>query len=361
MLGVSANRGDAGESLAYTVPDGVSSGPTTIVVSGYNGSSDATNPYALLVSVDPPANPPSCAAPSFPSQGQGTAGDSVAAGSLAGKETVILTDKKRLGDLYGAAAATNVMTKLQTLAARGDVNGVVVSVEADAAVQTAYNAWDASSCSPAMANRVVTAINAYLDGIRGTNNTTLKYLVIAGGDQVVPMGRVPDRIDLDNESSFAPEQVLNGKDNALSGSLRGGFLLSDDPYGDLNPAPWLDSTLYVPDVAIGRLVETPADITKAVDQFVASGGVRAPTAAYTAGYDFNADGAQLVADRLAQRVAATAAATTINGTWSKTDAINGMASAAHGYISVNAHYDAYRALPGRRVQRRHAEPAADPE
>ena len=70
-------------------------------------------------------------------------------------------------------------------------------------------------------------------------------------------------------------------------------MLSDDPYGDFNPIPWLDSQAFVPDVAIGRLVETPADISKAVDQFVASNGVRAPTTAYTAGYDFNADGAQL--------------------------------------------------------------------
>ena len=124
VLGVSANRGAAQESLAYTVPDGVQSGPTTIVVSGYNDSHDPANPYALLVSVTPPAAPLSCAAPSFPSQGQGAPGATVT--SLpAGTQTVILTDKKRLGDLYGATAATNVMTKLQTLAARSDVQGVV--------------------------------------------------------------------------------------------------------------------------------------------------------------------------------------------------------------------------------------------
>ena len=357
VLGVSANRGAAQESLAYTVPDGVQSGPTTIVVSGYNGSHDTANPYALLVSVTPPAAPLSCAAPSFPSQGQGTAGATVT--SLpAGTQTVILTDKKRLGDLYGATAATNVMTKLQTLAARSDVQGVVIPVEANTAVQNAYNAWDASSCSPAAANRVVTAINAYLDGIRG-GNTTLKYLVIAGGDQVVPMGRVPDRVDLDNESSFAPEQVYSGKDNALSGSLRGGYLLSDDPYGDLNPAPWLDSSLYVPDIAIGRLVETPADISKAVDQFVASNGVRTPTAAYTAGYDFNSDGAQLVADRLAQRVAVNRGSDV-----DQRDLVQDRRGQRHGLGRARLHLGqrALRRLPdaaGRRVQRRHAEPAPD--
>ncbi len=343
VLGVSANRGAADESLTYTVPDGASSGPTKIVVSGYNGSSDTGTPYALLVSVDPPAGAPSCAAPSFPSAGQGTSAGPVLTSIPSNTETLIVTNKKRLGDIYGATAADAVMAKLQTLALRSDVKGVVVSVDASSAVQGAYTAWDASSCSPANANAVVKAINGYLDSIRGT--AQLKHLVIAGGDQVVPMGRVIDRVDLENESTFAPEQVYNGKDNALSGSLRGGYLLSDDPYGDLNPVPWLDSALYVPDIAIGRLVETPADITKAVDQFVASNGIRSPVAAYTAGYDFNADGAQLVADRLAKLVAATSSATTINGTWSRTDAVNGMASAAHGYISVNAHYDAYRALP----------------
>ena len=346
VLGVSANRGDAEESLAYTVPDGASSGPTTIVVSGYNGSSDTSQPYALLVSVDPPATPLACAAPAFPFASQNTTPGTAVSSLPAGTETVILTDKKRLGDLYGSTAATNVMAKLQTLAARTDVKGVVVSVEANAAVQQAYNAWDApsSSCSPGKANAVVKAINAYLDTIRGTS-TSLKHLVIAGGDQVVPMGRIIDRVDLENESTFAPEQVYGGNDNALSGSLRGGYLLSDDPYGDLNPVPWLDSALYVPDIAIGRLVETPADITKAVDQFVASNGVRTPVAAYTAGYDFNSDGAQLVADRLAKLVAANTSRTSISGSWSKTDAVGGMAAAAHGYISVNAHYDAYRALP----------------
>jgi uncharacterized delta-60 repeat protein len=343
VLGVSANRGDAGESLAYTVPDGASNGPTTIVVSGYNGSNDSSQPYSLLVSVDPPAAPLSCAAPSFPSQGQGTPGSALTS-IPAGTETLILTDQKRLGDIYGATAATNVMTKLQTLAARSDVHGVVIPVEAGPNVQAAYNAWDASSCSPGKANEVVKAINGYLDTLRN-GSTSLKYIVIAGGDQVVPMGRAIDRMDLENESSFAPEQVYSGQDNALSGSLRGGYLLSDDPYGDLNPVPWLDSALYVPDIALGRLVETPADITKAVDQFVASNGVRSPVAAYTAGYDFNSDGAQLVADRLARLVAANAAATNISGTWSKTDAISGMGAAAHGYVSVNAHYDAYRALP----------------
>ncbi len=345
VLGISANRGDAGESLAYTVPDGRAAGETTIVVSGYNGSTDRTTPYSLLVSVTPPAGAPSCATPAFPFAGQGVRGALRAPSSLpAGTETVILTNQKRLGDLYGSAAATNVLTKLGTLAGRPDVKGVVLPVEGDDAVQAAYTAWDDDSCSPAKANAVVAAVNAYVDRVRDTT-PTLKFVVVAGNDLVVPMGRVSDRMDLENEAGFAADQVYAGKENPLSAALRGSYLLTDDVYGDLNPIPWLDSFVYVPDLAVGRLVETPADIVKAVDQYVSSNGRRSPTTAYTAGYDFNSDGAQAVADTLRFRVPNGAAFTTINETWNRTDAIAGFAAAAHGYASVNAHYDAYRALP----------------
>ena len=342
LLGVSANRGDGGESVTYRVPDGTSGGAVRIVASGYNGSADATSPYTLLVSVTPPDKAPTCVSQIVPVNGLGVPG--TAPSSLSGRQTLILTNQKRLGDLYGATAAANVMTKLAAFAARPDVNGVVLPVETVGAIQQAYNAWDASPCSVAAANGVVRAINSYVDA--ATNNLQgLKYLVIAGSDIVLPMARVRDRVDLDNEASYANDQVYNSNDNPLSAALRAGYLLTDDAYGDANPIPWLDAQAFVPDVAIGRLLETPADITKAVDQYVASGGVRSPTTAYTAGYDFNADGAQRVADLLAAKVGATSARTTINATWTKADAIAGIIQAAHGFVSVNAHYDAFRALP----------------
>ena len=53
----------------------------------------------------------------------------------------------------------------------------------------------------------------------------------------------------------------------LSAAAAASDLLTDDPYGDVNPMPWLDRYLYVPDVAVGRLVETPAQIVAALDQY----------------------------------------------------------------------------------------------
>ncbi len=344
VLGVSANRGDANESVSYRVPEGGTSAPTQVVVSGYNGSFDTTTAYTLLVAVTPPETPPACATQAFPFAGQGTTGAAVTAPLPSSTQTIVLTSQKRLGDLFGATAASSVTGRLATLVARGDVSGTVVPVEGDAAVRAAYAAWDASPCSASKANDVVAAINAYVDRLR-SGLPGLRNIVIAGGDIVVPMARVQDRMALDNEASYAGDQVYSGNDNAVSGSLRAGYLLSDDPYGDVNPIPWLDGQAYVPDVALGRLVETPTDITRAVDAYVASNGIRTPNTAYTAGYDFNADGAQLVADTLATKVPTGSARTSISSAWTRDDAIAGLAAAAHGYASVNAHYDAYRALP----------------
>ncbi|MGB9378213.1 MAG: hypothetical protein WCB04_11940, partial [Mycobacteriales bacterium] len=340
VWGVSNNRGSADESVTQVVADGAS-GPVTIRVSGYNGAASAS-PYSLLVTVTPPDAPPTCATQSV----SGGTGGSAPASVPATTQTLILTNQKRLGGLYGTSAASGVMSKLSTLAARTDVKGVVVPVESDPAVNAAYTAWDGDPCSPAAANAVAAAINAYVDRLRTTNNLTdLRNIVIAGDDLVLPMGRVRDRIALDNEQTYAGEQVYNNQDNSLSAALRGGYILSDDPYGDFNPISWLDGQAYVPDVGLGRLVETPADITAAVDAFIASNGVRTPNTAYTAGYDFNSDGAQQIADTLAPRLPVGASSTSINSTWTKTDSVNGITAGAHGFVSVNGHYDAYRSLP----------------
>ena len=80
--------------------------------------------------------------------------------------------------------------------------------------------------------------------------------------------------------------------NTASAALESGNMLSDNPYGDLDPIAWLGARLYVPDMAVGRLVESPTDIDTSLDQFASSGGVLDASKALAAGYDFMADGAQ---------------------------------------------------------------------
>ena len=88
--------------------------------------------------------------------------------------TLILVNQKRLGDMYGPAAADAVMAKLQALAGYTDqggnhdfdVRGAVIPVDGDPTVAADYAAWDDSPCSVGAANTIVTDINRVVDRLR---------------------------------------------------------------------------------------------------------------------------------------------------------------------------------------------------
>jgi hypothetical protein len=97
-----------------------------------------------------------------------------------------------------------------------------------------------------------------------------------GDDRVIPMARMTDDTALLPESAY-----VTGAAPALRATTRVGaalaadMYLSDDPLGVLDPvSPGdLPGALFVPDLALGRLVETPAEITSVVATFIAQDGV----------------------------------------------------------------------------------------
>jgi len=177
---------------------------------------------------------------------------------------------------------------------------------------------------------------------------TLKFVTVVGGDDVVPMARLADGTRMSNEVDYVKSATngggaLNG--TPLTASMAAGRVLSDDPLGDVDPIPWLDHELYVPDLAVGRLVEAPADIVNQVNQFIAGGGVLDPSTALTTGYDFLADGAQAVNAALTAPVKQTL----INETWTRPDELSALYPAtgeSPQVAALNAHYDHHRSLPG---------------
>ncbi len=217
-----------------------------------------------------------CSPRTFPFAGQGTAG-AIPAGYNPNLNTIFLVDAKRIGDTYGAASEQSVLSALNTLAGRTDlgVSGAVVPVEGNAAVQTAYTAWDANPCNPALANDVVTGIGSVIDSIRAAR-PTLKYVVMVGADDIVPMARVPDNTQIANERGYS-SMFAGGANNEYYGSLYARTLLSDQPYADIDPIALLDRQIYVPDLSLGRLVETPQQIVAAATRFQTFGGVLNPT------------------------------------------------------------------------------------
>ena len=359
LRSVGENRGTADELIA-TVSDADPIGVPPLgtefgsqqyyllQVTAYNGGS-SNSPYVLYVKEYAPPPPPTCPAPrTYPFTG--TLG-SVPGSLPANLNTLFLVDQKRMGATYGPTAAQQVIDKLNTLAGRSDlgVTGVVYPVDGNSTAGTALDNWDGNPCSVDAANRAFNAVGEIVDDVRG-QRPTLKNIVVVGGDDIIPMARVADYTQISNESDYGASLLLSSgtdKGTPLAASALTQNILTDDPLGDVDPIPWLDHALYVPDLAVGRMVETPAEIIGQVDSFLATGGVLSPASSLTTGYDFLSDGADAVNSALTG-ISPANKQVLINETWSKADVLAALYPAGGttaGVVDMNAHYDHTRSLP----------------
>jgi hypothetical protein len=141
-------------------------------------------------------------------------------------------------------------------------------------VPAAYEAWDADPGNPHKANRVAIAIKHLIDHYVATYDE-LEYVLFVGGDDIIPFYRVADQ-----NGTFWHERNYQGKvpPGTVHAALAGGYFLTDDFYTDRIPespsSPFLadDHPLYLPDLASGRLVETPQEIMTAISTFLAVSG-----------------------------------------------------------------------------------------
>ncbi len=305
-------RGDGVNEGGMIITSG-QSGFATIGVSGYNGAT-SKKPFVLRVQETPPPALPACPARTFPNGSPSSFTPGTLPTSIAtSRKTLFIVDKQRLTALYGATAVTNLLNSLNTLAARSEVAGTVLPVDGNAAVRSAYSAWDATPCSTTARNNVVTAINnvvaSYRNSAAGLPN--LHYIVLVGSDEATPMADVPDPVTLSPEENEAADLAFttNGltKGNALYASAAQNNILTDGAYGAFTAIPWLGSNLLLPQISISRLVETPTDIIGQINRYLGNNGISAPqtaagtlnpTSALVTGYDFLADGAKAVHDNL---------------------------------------------------------------
>jgi MBG domain (YGX type) len=338
-LGISDNRGTADEEVTLGTAE-AASGYLTIQVSSYDGSY-SEHPWLLRVEeVPPPALPASCNQPTTNGGGSAKPLPTIPGNA----STLYLINAKRFGDLYGAAAETDVLTKLQTLASRSDAaGGAVVPVEGDPAVASAYADWTSSGanyCSAGKANDVVRAIGKLLDRIV---SPSVKYIVLVGDDPVIPHGRILDNTSFANERGYATT-FYAAQNNEYLSSYAGGFLPTDDPYGD---ADYTGTGPYVPELAIGRLVETPSQIISQLDQYLSRNGAVAPARSVATAYDFLTDGGQAIAAALKNDLGAAPQSLLISDSWTKNDLVNALFPGAGGpeIDSINAHFDHQRSLP----------------
>ena len=149
----------------------------------------------------------------------------------------------------------------------------------------------AISC-PNAKNLVAEAIRDIVNSYRD-DGSTLKYVVIIGDDSVVPFFRYPDNAGLGPESNYAPPVA---DETASEASLRGNYVLGQDAYGSASDVAIKGTEVPIPDLAIGRLVESPVDVTAALQRHITRAGAPlTPTSTLATGYDFLTDAADSVA------------------------------------------------------------------
>ncbi|MFC1998623.1 PKD domain-containing protein, partial [Chloroflexota bacterium] len=340
LMGVSMARGTDDELVGDKVVNEV--GYYYIMVAGYDGA-HSDEPYVLRVGIDePPTIQPFSR--DLPAAGQtGVLYEPYGDDS----ETLIITNIQRLGQYYGGAAiygATGLTGELEAFADLDSVKGMIIPVDNYSAVRDAYAAWDIETHDPEVANAVSAAIRQVINDVL-VSHPNIKYLVIAGSDEIIPFHRVPDEVYLSNESTYADQAHL--EPSALYASLLLGYVMTDDYYADSAPVSWMGRELYVPDYAIGRLVETPAEIAGMFSQYAANDGQLVVKTALVTGYDFLSDGAQAIADALlAQGIAPEDVEILINEDWTASDLAELLlADPSYDLNSINAHFNHWATGP----------------
>ena len=283
ILRISAHEGGSPEQIIQNT--WTNTGDFYIRVRGHNGAFDPSTAFQISAEVSWTA----CSGVTL------TAATPTPPSVTGTPKTVIVTNTARFRNADGtpmdASATTPLVTGLNAFAARTpDVNGVVIDLASNSfGLQAAYQQWDLHPTCPAAANIVANGIKAVIDAYR----PSLQYVVLAGGDHAVPYYRTPDQAGLGNEQGFEPGLY---QDTPGDASLKFGYTLTQDPYATRYGIAHFDHTFYLPDLAIGRLVETPSDILAVIGAYTDAGGIvhSGGGRALDTGYDFLADTATFI-------------------------------------------------------------------
>ena len=352
--------------------------------------------------------------------------------------TLYITNSDRMVSLYpqnGLLITGTLMPALQSLALRPpsfsggpseygavlDLAALLPISRTDPTIANIYAEWDAHKDNPLYANKVARLIDnlikAATDQTRGgssclpsqtactvgmtygaasiTSGTpfpNVKYIVLVGGDNVLPFFRVPDLTTLANEADYAT--YLASKDakgvidpaSPEGAALKSRMLLTDNPYGADKPLRFQGFPFYLPNRAVGRLVESPEDINRYLSwqaaipnssyTIKATGNGQVPAPAFVTGYDFLNDEAQAISHTLQVGMAvapipanitgpignswtrsdmekgwfgtaltATVGTTPTLGVFSDTRLNNPAYSSFYKLFSLNSHFDHWQILP----------------
>ncbi|MGS2721296.1 hypothetical protein [Paraglaciecola aestuariivivens] len=277
LLAVSAQTGTGSEVVVADTWN--NTGHFYVRVSGKNGASDFSTPFELSVNLD----------------GVDCTGVVPMTGSTSAQandyQSIILWDSERIiADPDNSAAdIAQLRAKLNEFAARAEIQGAIVDLSQINHIQALHEQADEFSSCPYAENLTAFAIKELIDDYRSAN-PSLSYVVILGSDSHVPFFRYPDQGLLGPEQDYDPP-MANGTQS--QSALRLNYILGQDEYGASTILSLRDGSFPIPDLAVGRLVETAAEMNIILDAYLSTpnGVIPQPSSTLVTGYDFLTDAA----------------------------------------------------------------------
>jgi CSLREA domain-containing protein len=340
LIAISAFNGLVGEGLMVNTWD--STGDFYVRVRGRNGAFSSETSFHLMVRQIPgqcgnvssmfPASTITPSGPNF--------------------QTLILTN---LAGMEGSPEEKAALaSRLEALKVRTEVQGTILDFSQDTRYQAARTQAVQNPTCPFAMNLVAGTVKDAVDAYWRVN-PNLKYLVIVGNDEVIPFFRHADHSLLGNEKNYVPPV----RDNTASqASLKLGYVLSQDDYGARIEVSLKEDSIPLPELAVGRLVETAAEATGMLDAYLTtpSGVVDTPASAFVSGYDFLDDVATEVqaelqagistdgSDVVDSLISARGISPADPSSWSAEELRSSLLGQSHDLIFLAGHFSANGAL-----------------
>ncbi len=177
--------------------------------------------------------------------------------------TLILFPKSRMAQRYGDTQVQALGNLMRLFADDKRIRGVIIDPESYSSVANAYADWDARPLDVAAANRIAEAIKNEIILPAREKYPQLRYLLLVGNDTILPFYRLHD-------PTRATERLYHQLDpqTPIGAAQTQNFFLSDDYYASLEPPQPNGPVIYAPDLAMGRLVETPNEIQATLYRFL---------------------------------------------------------------------------------------------
>lgn len=226
-------------------------------------------------------------------------------------QTLILHNTARMIARQGITStqAALLVGKLHELAEHPRVQGVVVDLDAVTTINNLYSSWDDAPADATKANNVLFGPGGIHEHLRASllaAYTGVKYVILVGDDRIIPMARLTDGGALLTEATYASTGEMTAA-TTVGAALTEGLYLSDDPLAvrDAIQVEQLDGALFLPDLNLGRLVETSSEIITAIATYISQDGVLdlsqldAATGhkVLVTGYDFLTSAARQISER----------------------------------------------------------------